>query len=253
MDSFICWIGGKKRLRKQITELFPDKIEKYVEVFGGAGWVLFSKDKHAKIEIYNDYNSNLVNLYRCIKYHVDALLTELEYIANSREMFYDCISQIQSRGLTDIQRAARFYIMIRCSYSGNLHSYRIENRSLDKFKAQFKDIQQRLDRVIIENKDFEDIIKAQDKEGTLFYLDPPYYNAEKYYKGLENEFKKEDHIRLFDALKNTKAKWILSYNDAPYISNLYKDFTQIKVDRNNNMLARYDTDRNYRELIIKNF
>ena len=253
MDSFICWIGGKKRLRKQITELFPDKIEKYVEVFGGAGWVLFSKDKHAKIEIYNDYNSNLVNLYRCIKYHADALFDELEYIADSREMFYDCVSQMKARGLTDIQRAARFYVMVQCSYSGSLHSYGIGNRSLNKSKGRFKDIQQRSNRVFIENKDFEDIIKAQDKEGTLFYLDPPYYDAEKYYKGLENEFKLEDHNRLFEILKNTKAKWILSYNDDPYISNLYGDFTQIKVDRNNNMLARYDTDRNYRELIIKNF
>ena len=36
MDSFISWIGGKKLLRKEICGRFPEDIEKYVEVFGGA-------------------------------------------------------------------------------------------------------------------------------------------------------------------------------------------------------------------------
>ena len=64
MNSFISWIGGKKSLRKQLLAEFPESIDRYVEVFGGAGWLLFSKEKHAKFEVYNDVNSNLVNLFR---------------------------------------------------------------------------------------------------------------------------------------------------------------------------------------------
>ena len=81
MDSFISWIGGKKLLRKAITERFPESesYDRYIEVFGGAGWVLFSKDLHAKCEIFNDIDSNLVNLYRCLKYHREALEKELQY------------------------------------------------------------------------------------------------------------------------------------------------------------------------------
>lgn len=45
MNSFISWIGGKKLLRKQIIKQFPDNYERYVEVFGGAGWVLFGKEQ----------------------------------------------------------------------------------------------------------------------------------------------------------------------------------------------------------------
>ena len=62
MDSFITWIGGKKLLRKQIVNRFPEKMEKYVEVFGGAAWVLFYKDKHAEKEVYNDINSEFYTL-----------------------------------------------------------------------------------------------------------------------------------------------------------------------------------------------
>ncbi|MGL6217217.1 MAG: DNA adenine methylase, partial [Lacrimispora sphenoides] len=44
MNSFISWIGGKKLLRKKILEQFPDSdsFKRYIEVFGGAGWVLFA-------------------------------------------------------------------------------------------------------------------------------------------------------------------------------------------------------------------
>ena len=42
MNSFIAWIGGKKLLRKEIVKRFPEEgFTRYVEVFGGAGWVLF--------------------------------------------------------------------------------------------------------------------------------------------------------------------------------------------------------------------
>ena len=66
MDSFLSWIGGKKLLRDTIIQKFPkdNSYSRYVEVFGGAGWVLFAKDKHAIHEVYNDINSNLVNLFK---------------------------------------------------------------------------------------------------------------------------------------------------------------------------------------------
>lgn len=46
----------------------PEQFNRYIEVFGGAAWVLFHKDRHAEIEIYNDYNSDLVNLFHCVKF-----------------------------------------------------------------------------------------------------------------------------------------------------------------------------------------
>lgn len=48
MNSFIGWIGGKRALREDILALFPEDVERYIEVFGGAGWVLFGKEKKEK-------------------------------------------------------------------------------------------------------------------------------------------------------------------------------------------------------------
>lgn len=81
MNSFISWIGGKKLLRKTILEQFPESgtFDRYIEVFGGAAWLLFYKESHAKMEVYNDINGELVNLFRIVKYHPDALQKELDW------------------------------------------------------------------------------------------------------------------------------------------------------------------------------
>ena len=221
MDSFISWIGGKKLLRNKILDEFPDKgiFNRYIEVFGGAGWVLFSSDRHAKMEIYNDVNSDLVNLFRCAKYHPDALQKELEFILMSREEFFSAKEQIKYKGLTDIQRAAKFYIVIKESFGSDLHSFGLRPKNMENAVEYILKVSKRLKMVVIENRDFECILKTYDKKDALFYLDPPYYETEKYYT---EKFMPEDHIRLKSALKKIKGRFLLSYNDCEYIRELYE-------------------------------
>lgn len=251
MNSFISWIGGKKTLRGKILEQFPNKKEfgRYIEVFGGAGWVLFSSDKHAKIEVYNDVNGNLVNLFRCVKYHPEALQKELEFIFMSREQFFDAKGQIEINGLTDIQRAAKFFILIKESFASDLRSFKVSPRNMENAKEYLLQVSKRLNTVTIENLDFERILKTYDREDALFYLDPPYYKTEKYYPDL---FMSEDHERLKNALDKIKGKFLLSYNDCDYIRHLYQDYTIIGVDRMHNMIQAEEKPR-YKELLIKNY
>lgn len=251
MDSFMSWIGGKKVLRGKIIEQFPEQgtYGRYIEVFGGAGWVLFSSDSHAKMEVYNDVNGNLINLFRCIKHHPDAVQEELQYILISREQFLDAREQIKTRGMTDIQRAARFFILIKESFGTDLRSFGMRSRNMEKAKDYLTEVSKRLNKVVIENLDFEKIIKNYDKTDALFYLDPPYYETEKYYP---DRFMPKDHERLKGALDGIKGKFILSYNDCAYIRELYKDYTIIEVDRMNNLVQKEVKPR-YMELIIKNF
>lgn len=77
MNSFIGWIGGKRALRSEILAAFPDDVGRYIEVFGGAGWVLFGKDPTRQMEVFNDADGSLINIYRCIKYHPEAVAAEL--------------------------------------------------------------------------------------------------------------------------------------------------------------------------------
>lgn len=247
MNSFLAWIGGKKLLRKQIVEQFPESFERYIEVFGGAGWVLFYKDKHAKMEVFNDANSELINLYRCIKYHPEELQKQLDRTLHSREIFMD-FRDMTINHLTDIQRAVRYFILIKESFGSTMSSFRTAPFNLQKGIDSFSEIHDRLKNVIIENLDFERLIRTYDREKTVFYLDPPYYGTEKYY---EEHFPKSDHERLKSVLDEIKGKFVLSYNDCPYIRDLYHEYQIQSVTRTNSLSCSNRTG--YKELIIKKY
>lgn len=251
MDSFIGWVGGKKQLRKEIIKRFPaGGVKKYVEVFGGAGWVLFGKEPHEK-EIYNDVNSELVNLFRMVKNHPEALEQEIAMVPNSREEFVRQRAQCPE-GLTELQRAARMYYLIRVSYGCKISTFGLNQRDASVIK-NLQAVHQRLKNVVIENKTFEEVIQQHDSEDTLLYCDPPYYKAEKLYDICGVPFRKEQHILLRKLLGSTKARFILSYNDNPFIREIYKDFSIEPIERNNNLGVAAGGRKTYKELIIKNF
>ncbi len=86
----------------------------YCEVFAGAAWVLFKKTPSYG-ETINDINGDLINLYRVFKYHPDALIKEFETQLISREEF-ERLKAEKNTSLTDIQRAARFYYLLRTCF-----------------------------------------------------------------------------------------------------------------------------------------
>lgn len=248
MNSFISWIGGKKLLRKEIIKRFPDSMKKYIEVFGGAGWVLFGKEQFAnQLEVFNDIDGDLINLYCCVKYHCEELQKELQLILNSRELFFDAKEQQKIRGLTDIQRAARFFYLIRFSFGSNRDSYGLVKKTVIKPITYLSEVSKRLESVVIENKDFRNLLLTYDSKETLFYLDPPYVGTEKYYS---NKFTKEDHVLLKETLDNIKGKFVLSYNDCAYIRELYGKYNIDSVSRTNNLKG--DASK-FKEVIITNF
>ncbi len=109
--------------------------------------------------------------------HSSAVQEELQYIFISREQFFDAKGQIDTRGLTDIQRAARFFILIKESFGSDLRSFGRRTLDFEKAKEYLKEVSNRLNTVVIENQDFQQILKTYDKEDVLFYLDPPYYET----------------------------------------------------------------------------
>ena len=246
MNSFIPWIGGKRLLSKKIVSLFPEKSDRFIDVFGGGGSILFAKDKHAPLEIYNDANGDLVNLFRCIKYHRSELQREISGYINAREVFNEIKERLDTSGFTDIQRAAMFYIKIKMSFGADGRTFGCNKKNLSS--DYLTDIEQRLNSgagVVIEHKDFENLIKVYDRPKAIFYCDPPYHTTEKYY---DVAFKEDDHIRLKQCLNSIKGKFLLSYNDDDFIRELYKEYEIIEVSRQNNL-----GKGKYNELIIKNY
>ena len=124
INSFLSWIGGKKSRRDIIVPRFPMFYEKYIEVFGGGGWILFAKPPGNDHEVFNDANSNISNLFYCVREHSSELIEKLRYVLNCREDF-DRIKHIisQKAEIGDVQRAANFYQLIRYSYASSCDSF----------------------------------------------------------------------------------------------------------------------------------
>ena len=114
----------------------------------------------------------------------------------------------------------------------------------------------RLKDVVVENQDFEKLIKHYDRETAFFYCDPPYHATEGYYKNVgEDGFRKKDHYRLRDALLGIEGKFLLSYNDDPFVRSLYDypGITLQEVTRLNSIKLRYENGAQFPELLIANY
>ena len=114
----------------------------------------------------------------------------------------------------------------------------------------------RLGDVVIENRDFEKLIRQYDRPVSFFYLDPPYHATEGYYQNIGEEgFSEKDHVRLRDTLMQIEGKFLLSYNDDDFIRNLYQqpEIRMMKVSRLNTIKQRYENGSQFAELLIANY
>ena len=256
MNSFMSWVGGKKALREEVVQRFPLYYERYIEVFGGGGWVLFHKPPGRDFEVYNDFNSLLANLYRCVRDKPDLLMNALKYVLNSREDFDRVRLALRRQRTTDVQRAAWFYQIIRYSYASALTSYGSQPHDMRANVPLIEQAHRRLKDVVVENKDFEKLIRQYDRPVSLFYCDPPYHATEGYYQNIgEDGFTEKDHIRLRDALLSIEGKFLLSYNDDAFVRELY-DAPGIQIEavtRLNNIKQRYDPNCQFAEVFIANY
>lgn len=257
LNSFMSWIGGKKALRELIVTLFPVYYERYIEVFGGGGWVLFHKPPGNDFEVYNDFNGQLVNLYRCVRDKPRELTDALRYVLNAREDF-DAVRTMLARDspASDVQKAAWFYQLIRYSYASGLTSFGSQPHDMWSNFPLIEQAHRRLAKVVIEHKDFEKLLRQYDRPVSFFYLDPPYHATEGYYQNIgEDGFTETDHIRLRDALMRIEGKFLLSYNDDEFIRNLYDQpgIYLMETTRINNIKQRYDNGAQFPELIIANY
>lgn len=286
IKSIISWVGGKAKLMWLINLLAPPRYERSVDVFGGSGTVTLNLDcPPSTLKVYNDFNANLVNLLRCARDMPLALIREIGFLTlNARddfEMYKKFIEQeefgdddlqkemelteimlpppsaeeakrilLKNAKEKDIKRAAAYYKVLRYSFNANGETYGGKKCDVRRFFVDIWNFSKKFADITIENKDFEALIKQYDRENAFIYCDPPYYDAEAFYKHID-PFGKEDHIRLHDCLAKAEGFVMVSYNNAPEIVELYKDFYIFYTTRANSMSRTEGAI--YEELIMTNY
>lgn len=249
------WVGGKSKLASDIIDLIPQDHNIYIEVFGGAASVLYSKEP-SKLEVLNDINSELINLHRAIRNNPQSLSMYLNDLFISREIFDD-IKKRKLKPRNNIEAAAFYFYQLTQSFGSKGDNFAMSAKSGRKPKniyRDFKKISDRLKGVTIENMSFSKLIPLYDKEDAFFYIDPPYVSTESYYKNTGG-FGIEKHEELADLLSNTKSKFLLSYNDCQLVRELYRGFNirttkEIEYTLGKNMHGK---NKSVREVFITNY
>ena len=223
--SPINWFGGKFYMANNIINLFPEH-KMYVEVFGGAGHLLFKKQP-SEIEVYNDIDSGLVSFFSILRNEdkFNKLKYKLDLTPYSREEFYICRDTWKNEQ-NEIEKVRKWYTCVMQSFSSNFstwsHSKTKSRRGMSQAVSQWlgkieNDLPNAVDRlktVQIENVDYKDLIKKYDSKDTLFYLDPPYiHETRKMTYEYAHELDNEQHKQLVDVLLHIKGKAILSGYD----------------------------------------
>lgn len=217
----IPWIGGKRRLAKRILPIFPVH-ECYVEPFAGGAALFFLKDQ-SDVEVLNDINGELVNLYRVVKHHLEEFVRQFKWALISRQI-YGWLKQTPEETLTDIQRAARFYYLQKMAFGGKVANQTFGTATTSAPRLNLLRIEEelsaahlRLSRTYIEHLPWDECIRRYDRPHSLFYLDPPYWGTE----GYGVDFGLDQYARMAGLAKSIKGKMVISVNDIPEMRQVF--------------------------------
>ncbi|TXH12908.1 MAG: DNA adenine methylase [Hyphomicrobiaceae bacterium] len=251
------WMGGKSQLAPILCPLI-DRIPHvtYAEPFMGMGGIFFRRSRKPKAEIINDFSRDVINLFRILSRHFPQFCDVLKWQVTSRAEF-ERLKAADPNTLTDLERAARFLYLQRTCFGGKVRGQNFgiipdgpARFDLTKLVPLLEEVHSRLTSVVIENLDYKDFIARYDREGALFYLDPPYYECETDYG--KDAFSRDEFPLMAEILKNIQGRFILSINDHPDIRGIFSGFLFKEVEVQYSVGGGEKVGR-FGELIISNF
>ncbi len=249
----VPWVGGKRRLAKRILPVFPAH-ECYVEPFAGGAALFFLKEP-SDVEVLNDINGELINLYRVVKHHLEEFVRQFKWALISRQL-YSWLKKTPEETLTDIQRAARFYYIQKMSFGGKVANQTFGTATtaaprlnLLRIEEELSAAHLRLSRTYIEHLAWDECIRRYDRPHTLFYLDPPYWGTE----GYGVDFGLEQYALMADLAKSIKGRMIVSVNDIPAMRQAFAGLEMERLEINYTVGGAGRSKGAAGELLIRNW
>lgn len=260
VKSILRYPGGKGRVLPKLLSCMPDGIEDWREPFFGGGSVTLgflqsSKSKDCKKFVVGDLYPEVYSMWKAIQQCPNEVAQKVyEYMGtwcptheaivdlerNSDEYkagfeqaikegkaFWDWASNVDCNTLSLAERAARFIIINRTSFSGMGDSGSMTNDQLMGFKSsdveRVYELSRLLQPVEILNASYEVTMSNVDKEKTFVFLDPPYYNQAKtpMYGKKGNMHKGFPHEAFAEFTKQLDCKWLITYDDSVMVRKMY--------------------------------
>lgn len=258
-------MGGKAHHIKHLDKLFPFMFTTFVDVFGGAGWVSVKSEvaRRAQVNVYNDLNPYLANIFMHFSLDPDALRAQLSAWPQQNAELYRQFQQDifgDTKPVLNLETAAKYLYLEVQSFTGNTlalnSSVYFDKKNIHGLNPLLKKlstptITTRLKKLIVENLNCLDVIKKYDAQDTFFYIDPPYYEKEHYYT---QAYGRDEHLLLAECLNNIQGKFALSYYDFPELDNWYptSKFRRTTYNVSKQSSSRTNKQRGT-ELVIRNY
>lgn len=225
--------GGKGRDVHRLLAYLPPH-HTYVEVFGGAGSLLFAKEP-SSVEVINDINGDIVNFFRVLRNRPQ--FEEFQRMAAmtpySREQFHECRGLLHTGNAPEVERAWAYFVVVRQSFAARLHhatwgaSVTESARKMGAMNSKWlsaidrlPEAHDRLQRVQIDKQDFRAILHRYDTPSTLFYLDPPYPPATRGQARYEDELAEADHEELVNLIQQLEGRCLVTVYPHPLYDRL---------------------------------
>lgn len=181
------YYGAKQRIAARIVSSLPPH-HAWVEAFCGSAAITLAK-KPAPIEVINDLDGEIVNLFAQLRKHPKELCRAVALTPYAREEFQRARSAGKSR--SPLERARQFIVATNlavnstvasshCGFSFS-QSYARDGREARvnrwyNLPERLAAVVERLRGVRVENRDAREIVEMfMDRPATLMYLDPPYF------------------------------------------------------------------------------
>jgi DNA adenine methylase len=216
----------------------------YVEPFGGGASVLLRKGR-VYSEVYNDLDGDVVNLFRVARDQGEALVQLIAQTPFAREEFDD--AHLVTADDEPLKRAAAFVVRsfmghgsTSCYFKSGFraNSNRSGTTPAHDWAALPGPLQaccQRLRGVVIEHRDYRELLPPHDGKQTLFYCDPPYVwgtraqdSTTAAMKGYRHEMTDDDHRAMADALRQVAGMVVLSGYPSELYEQLFADWPSVR-------------------------
>ena len=236
IKSPLRYPGGKSRAIDLISSISP-QFDEFREPFlgGGSIYVYFKQKYPLKRYWVNDLYYPLFKFWEMTQKDIDGLIEQVwkwkDEFKTGKELYRYLLDNLQT--FDDIKRASAFFIFNRITFSGTTESGgysegAFKGRFTDSSIARLRNLGKILHNTRITNLDYEELVNSPG-ENVYIFLDPPYHSATKsaLYGKNGNLHKGFDHRRFAEIMKNCKHKWLITYDDSPYIKDLFS-FAYIK-------------------------
>jgi DNA adenine methylase len=265
LKSPLRYPGGKSRAVQRMKSLLPEEFNEYREPFvGGGSFFIYLRQKRPELKIWiNDLNPELYYFWKQAQIDAETLARELRLVKRERQNgqeLFDELLQMNISSLTEAERALRFFVLNRITFSGVVESggysqLAFETRFTDSSIDRLAKMGPVLEGIEITQLDYRQLLEKGDTS-IFTFLDPPYFKATKsrlYGKNgiLHTNFNHDEFAR---EMKTCNHSWLITYDDSPEIrrnfsfANIYE--WELQYGMNNYRQGKADKGS---ELFITNY